>query len=577
MKRIVSLFLNALMISTMALLEISPALAKSKAPRAPAIERVFEKRDANQTKEAVSVAHTLNRSHEFFDLARLQVALFVDPQTVTSADQILSDLFYISTQLPYSSTQREIHSAIARIQIKKAVLLSKTRKKAARQLFEEAFQRLGTKAQFLDKLSKTDIESYCSLATQSRTEIGDAWLARLAAYYPKAAVETASLRKWMAENKVELPVSNGSSEKINQTYRATDSDLDAYSTAMAEILDTHSSKSISLLQRFLDEYPRSAYRHRVKWWLANLLEKKGKDDRAKGLRDQIISENPFSLFAILSARSLSRDLMKELNTEKPTPNETQRDPALTPAELTSLARAEKLIKQRAFRAAAFELREVRSKENFSSGFLTYLARIQSEVGNIVQSFGSISELLARGDGSIASSRGIELIFPRSRFDEISAAAQASGIDPVLVFSLIKQESGFDREALSSSGAKGLMQLMPFTAVDTRPGIELRMLASSKTNVEVGSEYLSSLIKRFDGNWALALAGYNAGPYAVDRWLKNLREKKDPSIYEFIESIPYKETREYVSSIMRNYWWYSSLIKKTTPDLDNLFWQKTSSK
>lgn len=553
------------------------AWGKPKSSSLPAIERVFQHIELDRPKEAQRTSKSISRRQDFFDLSRIAIAVATDPENVAAANQTLSDLNFILSNFPYSSVQRDLQPAIGRVQIKKAVLIAKARPHDARSLFEEGFQRLGTKAQFLDKLSKSDLDIYVGLATRSRNELSDAWLARLAAFYPKDAVETATLRKWMSENKIELPTSNGSSEKINQTYRATDSDLDAYATAMTEVLAEHGSKSIDLFERFLDEYPRSAYRHRVKWWLANIFDQKGKTDRARNLREQIVKENPYSLFAILAARSLSKDLEKELRIDRPEPIENRRDAALTPGELVALGRAETLIKQKALRAAAFELRDLRAKESFSSGFLTYLARLQSEVGNIVQSFGAVSELLARADESLQSARGVDLIFPRVRYDEVDSATQVSGLDPILVFSLIKQESGFDRNALSSSGAKGLMQLMPFTAIDTRPSLELRSLSNSKTNIEVGSEYLVSLIKRFDGNWAMALAGYNAGPYAVDRWLKGLRATKEPSIYEFIESIPYKETREYVSSIMRNYWWYSRLLGKPEPELEATFWKKNQSK
>lgn len=567
-----ALFITLSLLATHSLADAKP----KKSASLPTIEKVFTALESEHFRDASKAANSIARKNDFFDIARFQVALSVDPDSIEAADRMLADLQFIQAHRPYSTTISDLSQAIGRTEAKKAALMAKQRPKEARTLFETAFQHIGGKAQFLDKISKNEIDAYVSVATKPRSELSDAWLSRIARHYPKNAVETESLRKWASENSLDLGASNGSTEKINQSYKAGDSDTEAYLAAMKEIIDDRASKSIDLLQSFLNDYPKSSYRHRVRWWLSKFLEKKGKADEAKKLREQIIQDNPFSLFAILSAKSLNRDLAKELRVEKPVPPETSRDVALTPQELVVLERAERLISMGAPQAAAFELRDLRSRESFSSSFLTYLTRIQSSLGNTIQSFGSITELLSRNDTSLASERGIQLIFPRALYAEVSEASKKTELDPVLVFSLTKQESGFDKTALSSSGAKGLMQLMPFTATDTRAGIELKSLSNTRINVEVGSEYLASLVKRFEGNWALALAGYNAGPYAVDRWLKAYREKKEPTLYEFIESIPYKETREYVSSIMRNYWWYSKLLDQPEPDLDSLFWKKKQS-
>jgi soluble lytic murein transglycosylase len=88
-----------------------------------------------------------------------------------------------------------------------------------------------------------------------------------------------------------------------------------------------------------------------------------------------------------------------------------------------------------------------------------------------------------------------------------------------------------------------MQLMPATASDTDPDVERASLIEAESNVRVGAKYLKHLMNRFKGNIVLSLAGYNAGPNAVDRWVKESGGKR--GMLEFIETIPYKETREYV--------------------------------
>jgi hypothetical protein len=116
-------------------------------------------------------------------------------------------------------------------------------------------------------------------------------------------------------------------------------------------------------------------------------------------------------------------------------------------------------------------------------------------------------------------------------EEIERAATEHRLDPILLTAVARTESAFDPAAVSPKGAGGLMQLMPSTA--ERFGVTDRFDASQ--NVRGGAKYLSWLLERFDGNTELALAGYNAGENAVDR-------------YDGIP--PYPETKNYVRKVMR---------------------------
>ena len=116
---------------------------------------------------------------------------------------------------------------------------------------------------------------------------------------------------------------------------------------------------------------------------------------------------------------------------------------------------------------------------------------------------------------------------------IFRAAQREGVDPRFIHAVIKQESQYHPEATSSAGAKGLMQLMPATA----KRFNCDDLKDQACNVEAGTKYLAWLLKRFNGDVSLALAGYNAGEGAVDK-------------YQGIP--PYPETENYVKKIVANY-------------------------
>jgi soluble lytic murein transglycosylase len=153
-------------------------------------------------------------------------------------------------------------------------------------------------------------------------------------------------------------------------------------------------------------------------------------------------------------------------------------------------------------------------------------------------------------------------FPLAHWDTIRRLAAERNLDPYLVLALIRQESLFDRRARSSAFALGLMQLLPSTAakVATRNGMpppSSETLYDPETNLEIGTHYLRELLQRYSNNWHKAIAAYNAGENAVDRWEKEIATE---DAEEFVERIPYLETRGYVKLVLRNHRIYKRLYQ-----------------
>jgi soluble lytic murein transglycosylase-like protein len=149
-----------------------------------------------------------------------------------------------------------------------------------------------------------------------------------------------------------------------------------------------------------------------------------------------------------------------------------------------------------------------------------------------------------------------LLFPRPYEELITATSREHEVDPSLVLALIREESFFRRDARSPANAYGLMQLLQGTARQVANGsgltVKARDLYDPEINVRLGLEYLKTLLERYDGRLYLALAAYNAGPHRVDQWRRDFPLADEE---EFIEMIPFSETRNYVKNILRNYFFY----------------------
>ena len=147
----------------------------------------------------------------------------------------------------------------------------------------------------------------------------------------------------------------------------------------------------------------------------------------------------------------------------------------------------------------------------------------------------------------------QLLFPRPYWDSLVADSQKNGLDPYLVASLIRQESEFNPGAVSRANAYGLMQLLPSVGKSEakRLGIKkfsTNMLLDPTTNLALGTRDLRQSLDRYGGVVEYALASYNAGDTPVHQWIATNDYKDMP---EWVESIPYSETRDYVQAIVRN--------------------------
>jgi len=190
------------------------------------------------------------------------------------------------------------------------------------------------------------------------------------------------------------------------------------------------------------------------------------------------------------------------------------------------------------------LTEARYYHEILSETPDYLAKLFYELGDY-------NQLVKLG-----IKKGIDFYkYPLAYTDVVFNTSKAFGIDPFLVIAIMREESHFNPNIVSSAGAYGLMQLMPVTAKKVGNVTKVNELFDEEKNIYIGIKYLSDLKKKYS-RIEYIIAAYNAGEKAVDLWLQNNYRDAD----EFIEDIPYNETRDYVKKVLRTYYILRSLYK-----------------
>lgn len=140
----------------------------------------------------------------------------------------------------------------------------------------------------------------------------------------------------------------------------------------------------------------------------------------------------------------------------------------------------------------------------------------------------------------------------------------------MIYAITRQESAFDGKAVSHAGARGLMQLMPATARETARSVGLpydvaRLTSDPGYNARLGASHLGDLVSRWNGSYILAIASYNAGPGNVRKWIAAYGDPRSPNVdaIDWVERIPFNETRNYVQRVMENLQVYRRRLNNET--------------
>lgn len=286
--------------------------------------------------------------------------------------------------------------------------------------------------------------------------------------------------------------------------------------------------------------PRS--RSRAAYWAGCAAETLGQGDEAVKWFN-LAAQNVTTFYGQLAVSKLHQDQLQAL---PPDPKPSREDIAhFEREEMTEAAHMLGQIKEtdlvKPFMLRAIDLAQTPGERELAA--------------NLAQSLGrpDIAVTVARQ----SEKQGVPLI--QSGYPVVPAAGDKP--EHALVLGLIRQESAFHADAVSGAGAKGLMQLMPATAAQIAKALKVvfkkkdnlaaQLTSNPQLNVKLGSAYVGDLLNDFNGSYVLTAAAYNAGPGRVRHWVKDMGDPRGPDVdpVDWIESIPFWETRDYVERVL----------------------------
>lgn len=334
-----------------------------------------------------------------------------------------------------------------------------------------------------------------------------------------------------------------------------------WKTAWLNFRQGRKDEAKKLFEEQLDWYPTSAEVSAAIYWRARIAEDEGDRSKAAAWYAKLADSFHHYYYA-----ELARGRIAQLGSPADPPQDPvlQKVPApVPPAEFASGTPVDDLRAQKARLLENAGMIDFAAKElrtAVADGGAGWATR---EIARMYRDLGKYDRALQTLKRAVPSYYSLEIeslpreawegLFPKPYWTDLRRYSQENGLDPFLVASLIRQESEFNPGAVSNANAYGLMQLLPGTGRTVARTLRVRRfqttsLLSPTTNLQLGTRYFRELVDRYNGRLEYALAAYNAGANRVDAWLA---DGKFRDTEEFVESIPFTETREYVQAILRN--------------------------
>ena len=342
--------------------------------------------------------------------------------------------------------------------------------------------------------------------------------------------------------------------EIFQKYPKGDYAADALSNLFWNAYKSRNyTQAMQLGQIHLRDYQNTISSPKVMFWMGRIAEKQGLRNEAKGFYQRLLEKYPDDYYAYRAAKKLSFTTGSGWKTKTSHRLPENDKVILFPIKHTKISDDNMTLVNTIIKLKDFSLLGEIEKDNKSiQSWLMYKNGKYATSATLARD--AISEMETKPSFSDAL---YKLAYQLHYQENINNYSKYYSLDPYLVAALIREESYYNPKAGSSVGAMGLMQLMPATAsyIASKKGIQYTGSASlfnPETNIELGCAYLNYAKQKLHNNDLLAVASYNGGPNAVRNWHENLNYD---NFDEFIENIPYPETKEYVKKVYRSYWVY----------------------
>jgi soluble lytic murein transglycosylase len=336
-----------------------------------------------------------------------------------------------------------------------------------------------------------------------------------------------------------------------------------------------------LLEDHLARYPHSDKYAAGLYFLGRWWERSGNRPAARASFEELLIVEPLSYYAEVAAQSLEARQWANVRPDATAAarlagyrgkalREDFTEVAATPETARRLKRASLLSRVAMTDWVDLELRSYNADLQQRQLLAMELASVYARGGDHFRALRTMKSMAPgyfRLKVEQAPKRFWELLFPMPYGASLAKHSATRGLDPYLVAGLIRQESEFKPDAVSRAKARGLMQVLPTTGRSLTRRLKLgayrvNRLDQPDFNINLGTYYLSTISSAFDGRLEYVLASYNAGKSRADSW-KTWAQYEEP--LEFIETIPFSETREYVLSVLRN----AMVYRQVYPNLGNL--------
>lgn len=561
-------------------------------------------RKANLLFERALVLRDLGRLTESADVAWHVVQDFPAAKIAAQANTVLKELKKRGAKIPVTNSRIELariknllHSGDfkraeaeidkleeaeprlrAALDLDRAEIFKKKRMKAEE---FEILQRLYESGQLTRHLGAEVVWRLGKLA-MNRDDIAEAtrYFDELADKYPASphTDEAQYLAAWLPYNMGEYDVATERMLKFASEYRRSPNRGEAlwYAGWSAYLANKDGLARRAFAQLF-EEHPTSEMKPQAMYWIGRIRQRGGEPDAARSAYREVLAQSPLSYWGFWAIARLD-ELGEQVVLNAPPPQTVAPIPKviamLGPKRPRGIDRAVALNAANLQNDALEELTAVN----------TYLKGVRDTAGrtmvaDLLHTLGAhylayrVGASITQDGGELQSGkpwawRAWRHAYPMAFEKEVEAASAAHALDEHLILSIMRTESSFRTSVRSPVGAYGLMQLMPATAQlighFAREGRgHAARFRTPESNVWLGGWYLAKLVTRYGGQIAPAIGAYNAGPGAMDKWVA---AHGGLELDEFVERIPYRETRRYVRRVLETYLIYRRLNGQPPLDL-----------